>query len=611
MVKADMFPGEWWRPMQRWGWPLAAVLAPALVAASRVDSFVDAGGDLRAIRAVGLGYTGGFRALDGWLASLFALVPIGTRALRAQLVGVAMVALVAALLFALVRRLLDAVAGQTPWSGVVAAMATSAACLALSVQGEAVVVGSGLTGVALVLAAVWLTASREPRWPWVVAVATLALSYDPVAGACAVVGAVTAWLCRAPAGGEEPSHGRDPQARLAAGLAALLGLVPFCVAAVFGRVGGRSTGDSLLSPADGGGVAWSLSGLHHGAALVRGDVGDVLVVLAGVGLLVALSSRGARSVGAPLVALVAAAGVAMAIERRAPRGGVGLSVLVAVVAVVALAAVAMHEAVVRVARAKLPLASASAAMIVLLEAAVPARLADDALAQGAAPGPRPLAAWEDAAVAGLPLGSTLLVSTPALYTRWLATEVTGDLPGDLTLLPSFDPSHPRAAEALAHDGRLVPLLRDLALHGTPQELSLSTVAAARPLVVTPDPRWARPLMRHLVPLGLLSLYQAEPKGVAERKKALDATADVRARLARTIVSPSVPPLTPLTASLLFDRALVAVESGEREVALRMLDDAAVFAPGDARVKKLMAREAGARGPLDLRDLEREGLVGAE
>ena len=61
------------------------------------------------------------------------------------------------------------------------------------------------------------------------------------------------------------------------------------------------------------------------------------------------------------------------------------------------------------------------------------------------------------------------MSAPGLYTRLLATEVSGNLPGDVGVIPTFDPSNEAAAAALARDTRMVPLFRDLALTGTPQE----------------------------------------------------------------------------------------------------------------------------------------------
>jgi hypothetical protein len=176
------------------------------------------------------------------------------------------------------------------------------------------------------------------------------------------------------------------------------------------------------------------------------------------------------------------------------------------------------------------------------------------------------------------------------------------------MIPTFDSSNEGAAAALAHDPRLVPLVRDIALTGVPQELSLSTLASERPLAVASDPRWERTLTRHLVPAGLLALFEPEPRGGADRKRALEATASSRARLAKVLALPGEVTLATLTASILFDRALAAVETGEREVALHALDDAFAFAPRDSRIPKLAFKVTNGRGPVDVKELVHEGLA---
>ena len=145
---------------------------------------------------------------------------------------------------------------------------------------------------------------------------------------------------------------------------------------------------------------------------------------------------------------------------------------------------------------------------------VPAILLDDSLARAATRPPLAVPLWEDAAFGGLPSGSLLLVSSPRLYARALATLVMGDLPGDIGVLPTFDAKNEASAIALSHDARLIPLFRDIALVGAPQELSLSTLAVTRPVVVTTDPGWDRTLTRHLIPGGLPFVFEPEPRGGA-------------------------------------------------------------------------------------------------
>jgi hypothetical protein len=187
-----------------------------------------------------------------------------------------------------------------------------------------------------------------------------------------------------------------------------------------------------------------------------------------------------------------------------------------------------------------------------------------------------LSMWEDAAFTSLPSGSLLLISSPALYERLLATAVAGSLPPDLELLPTYDPSLPVAARALTRDPRLVPLFRDLALQGSPQELSLATLAGNRALVVAPDPHSDRSLLRHLIPYGLLSVFEPEPRGGTDRRRALDASSPARTRLDETLGKPKRGPLAKLTETLLEARYEVASKMGEKEVAERALLDVEAF-----------------------------------
>ncbi len=612
MVKQVMQSERATPSLQDRAWLVASALVPALIAGSELGLFADGGRDARMIRAVGLGYTGGFRALDAWVAALCAGLPLGTRTLRAELSGVLLLAVAAALMFAVVRRILVAMAGPSAWSSIVAAIATATASLSYPLQHEAASAGSSLTGVVLVLVTLALAARASPSWIQLVAVSALALSYNLRAGSCAVVAVVVAALFRlTETGALAMRRGPlSPSALLAGALAVTGGLAPFGLAAVGAHATSRSTSARLFASPEGNLPVASGGGVRHAFALVQGELGEVLLLLAVIGVVLGLASRRARPVVVQLAAVTVAACTMLAVDRSATREAWSLAGLVALAGLVGLAAIAMQEGVLWVARARLPLASASAAMVVVLEAAFPAIMADDGVTRACARPGRALATWEDTAFTGLPGGTVLFVSAPGLYPRLLATEASGNLPGDLTLIPTFDPSNEAAAAALSRDPRMVPLFRDLALTGSPQELSLSTLASTLPVALAPDPRWDRGLTRHMLPAGLFSVFEPEPRGGTDRKRALEASADARARLAKELGSAPVAPLAALTASILFDRALVAAETGEREVALRALDDASVFAPNDPRIARLTSRERSARGTVDVHDLLRDGLAGA-
>jgi hypothetical protein len=606
-------------------WVAASGLLPALIAAAHLDLYSGGGRDAGVVRAVGLGYSGAFRALDAWVAAPFAALPIGTRALRSSLPGVLMLAIAAGLVFVVARRRLTAIAGRSAWSSIVAAVASATVSLSFPYQHESGSPASGVTGVVLVLAALVLADGPAASAPLLAAVLTLAVSYDPAIGGCVAVALIVTWLAAGPRRGTEPDGEAPPPGRLpvvGALLAGAAGLVPSGLAVLRGHATPLSTSARALAAA-----SWpagprvpltSIAAMRHVLGTFRAELGDLLLLVALAGFVWALVHPRGRRAALPLAAVTLTAGVAVV---SGTANGAALDVwspvaLVTLAGLVAFAGVAMQEAVLRVARARLPLASASASMVVLLEAAFPVILLDDGLTRPSARVTLAMPVWEDAAFAALPGGTLVLVSEPRLYARLLATEATGDLPGDLGLIPTFDPSNEAAASALARDARLVPLFRDIVLSGAPTELSMSTLAAARPLAVATDPRWDRTLTRHLIPAGLLAAFEPEPRGGADRKRALEATAAARARLASTLLphSPAAatspdPPLTGLTAALLFDRAVGAAAAGEREVATRALADAATFAPKDPRMQRLALAEMAAKWPIDVHELVREGLAG--
>ena len=584
-------------------WLVGSALAPTLVATTQLDIYASGGRDAAIVRTAGLGYAGGFHALDAWLAALFAFVPLGTRVLRTELVGVFLLGTTAALAFVLIRRSLVALAGPSAWAPVVAALATATMSLSYPFQHEATCPGSSLAGVVLVLTA--LTSAEAA--PFQAGLVTLALTYDIPVGLCVAAAVVAGRVVPRPL---STTVGVAPPRAFSSGLALALGgaagLVPFVLSAARGRVTSLSTSSRLFASAFGDDSTGG--GFRHGAAVVLAELGEAMALLAVVGLAWGLWSRKARPWIVPLAAAFAVAVVAFVQVSGGARDAWGAPGLLVMVVAVAFAAIAMHEGVLRVARARLPLAGASAAMVVVLEAAFPAVQLDDGLARASRRSLDALSTWEDAAFAGLPGGVLVLVAAPKLYTRLLATKASGGLPGDFQLIPTFDATNEAAAAALAHDPRLVPLFRDVALTGVPQELSMSSLAAQRPLALAADPEWDRSLTRHLIPGGLLAVFEPEPRGGSDRKRALDDSQGWRTRLAASLGPERDAALASLTATILFDRAVAAAETGEREVALRAIQDASTFAPKDPRIQELTLREVSSRGAIDVRDLARQGLA---
>src|SRR5262249_50740328 len=145
---------------------------------------------------------------------------------------------------------------------------------------------------------------------------------------------------------------------------------------------------------------------------------------------------------------------------------------------------------------------------------------------------------------------------------------------------SFDIHGREGQRALLLEPKLAPLYRDLALGVAPEELSLAQLGAQRPVLAAFDPRWDRALARHLVPVGLTSRFEPEPRGASERKKALDGFLVLKDRLVRLVVAKKDAELAAATATLLRARAIGMAATGERDMLSRALDDLRPFAPED-------------------------------
>ena len=164
--------------------------------------------------------------------------------------------------------------------------------------------------------------------------------------------------------------------RASLGACLLAGLGPLALAVARTRAAGVPLVAALAD-----GWAGERGASHAGTPMpfVRAELGIVLGALAVGGVVLAALVARARALGAALLA-VALVGFASA-WAGAPLGPTrfGAPVLAATAAACALAAASMQAIVRAVAEAKLPLARASAAMVLVLELAIPVDSADEAL----------------------------------------------------------------------------------------------------------------------------------------------------------------------------------------------------------------------------------------
>jgi hypothetical protein len=564
-----------------------SVAAPLLAAAAQAQPIADAAHDEAVARALGYAWSGAFRALDVPIASALLFLPFGTRALRAALASAAVSGAAGGLLFLLARRLLEGCTQAPRIRAIVAALASACATLGGAWLLESSCAGSSVVGVVLVLAPlVWITRdSRPERWPLLFLMLGLAVSYEPLVGVIASVGSLAAV---ASSGFAIPRRGSRKSLVAWCVSAFACGFLPFALALAWKRCALISLDVGVWHAPLGEGATAAPSRI---APLLHDELGWVLLALGALGAARSLAVRASRSAGACVVAMLLASALAVALGASSENGRFGAPVLTLIGAVAVLASVPMQWAVVAVARSKVPLASASAAMILLLELTFPVLTLDDALARQDARTHGAARAWDDAAFEALPSGSLFLVEDRGLYARAVASRATGELRGDLSLVPLFDIAGPSAARELARDVRLYPLWRDLALTGAPREWSLSEVAGGRPIALAFEPHWERPLLRHVVPRGLLTTFEPEPRGASERLRALDVAAAEQAQLEEVVGDGKDARLAALAARLLYDRAALLTSLGEHDAAEQALGSARALEPLSATNERIAHRGA--------------------
>jgi hypothetical protein len=226
-----------------------------------------------------------------------------------------------------------------------------------------------------------------------------------------------------------------------------------------------------------------------------------------------------------------------------------------------------------VASARIPLAGSTAAMVVVLEAVLPVEAIDQALLRTEAHAADTPARWDDAAWGDLETATVVLTDEAPVIERAAAAAAEGQWRGDVTFVP-VDANVLASARALTSDPALARLWRDIVLFGSPAEASVSALAAARPVAATCSTRWGFALDRHLVPLTLLEGVAPEPRGASDRRRALDDTAPLRARLAAALAGDAE--LSGAAASLMRARAATFSGLAERDLADRTAADVAAF-----------------------------------
>lgn len=571
-------------------------VAPVAVAILGARSSPAATHDAATLRVLGLGFTGVFRALDAWLAAPFMALPLGTRAFRASLAVAVVCGLGAWLTFLLGEPLARGDGTKKPKSRLshaVVALGVITAFASPPWQVEGSAVGGTATGATLVLLAAYLGLEEKPGAARLAFVIGCAFGWEPLVGAVALVAALVPLAFA----GKKPSlPSRRRALRVVAAFA--LGLVPLALA--LATKGSPLTASRELFGAPLGETALARSSVR---VFVRDDVGFLFGGAAAFGAYLTLANRETRARGAVLLVLTLGAPLARALDLSFGPVRYSAIVLVALAAAGAFAGSGLFELVRRVRAVKVPFAPASAALLVVLEWTLPVRAADDAFTRRQTLSKNAAHAFAVASLGPAPPAAIVLVSDPRVLERIQATRAAGLAREDIELFPTYDLKSTLARDAVDFEPKLAGLYRDLALGTLPEEWSLSALGAARPLLLTFDPKWKPSLAKHLVPDGLFSRFEPEPQGPSDRRLALEKAAKRRAFLTSEVAGPGRDVgLQRLVAHLLRARALGLGAIGERENLSKVLDELRPYAPDDPVASQLVRRTVTTRGAFEVSDL---------
>lgn len=585
----------------------AACLGPMVVALGSASNAVDAAHDAGVVRTLGRSGAGLFHGPDLILAGLGNLLPLGTRAFRAGAPSALLAGLLGVIAFELAFAALGthALAPREghdggPAGGVrprtragLSLIASLVVTLSPIVQFEASSPGSALLGACLALLPIAMglrEASDTVPMARFGLLVGLAFAEEPLLGVVALVGALAA----SPKLWADFSRSSGP---FLGGL--LVGLLPM----------GWAVMDSLR---EGVRVPWMASAMGDRgvasvstlSAFMRSELGYLELGLASAGFVVMV-----RHAGRERRLALAFAGVALTaglgIYSGAAAGSVRFSAL-AIAGTTVLAASgasALWALTATVAHARIPFAAASATMMQVLFLAAPLRMLDETETRNALRGEASTHLWEELAFDDIPPRALLLISEDRLYSRVRAARAAGTMRPDIDVLPTFALDARSARTVIAHEPKLTSVVRDMMIAGTPSELSLSELSTARPLVLEFGASWDRGLARHLLPAGLFTRFEGEPRGISDRRIALDKQAGARDRVASAILPGKNPELVKLTVRALRIRAISTAVTGERESTSRALDDLRMFAPRDPILEELVRRVVLSKGYIEVADLD--------
>jgi hypothetical protein len=550
------------------------------------------GEDAALVRDLGLLPAGAEGAVSTLLTQLTTLLPLGSRSLRASLVGVCALALASRCLFELVLGLLDRRA-RFALNPLLASFASIIWALGAGALGAAVRVGGPMPALALVLLGTQLARRAFERLDVRALAATgivlaAAGAESRVAGvALAIVIATLAML--------ERSRGWHRELwRLLAGLGG--GVLLLGSLRAVGLWGAAPTATVTERLASGLELLAAAAFLPERWAT---ELGSAPLLLACAGFVLGAARASCRRELWPWASFAAlGALVPVGVEPAAVASPFGTLSSLGVAVFFPLGA----QALVRWFWASpLPFGRPAAVLTVTFATTLVLARTDRAgVERRAGAGPN---VWSDEALTRLPPRSVVLLHDERLVLRLLAQRVLSGARPDVVLLPTARLSTRLLREPELSDPSLLAILRQLWVNGDVDEYALSALADERPVFVEPSPAWERRLLDHLTPAGLWLRFAPDGVGASERRAG---TAQSRAVLRRAReLAGGDPGLDAVTrdalAAAAARQAAVLDGLGDRELAGRMAHAARVIERGD----RAAGRDRGAqRGRVAARDVSR-------
>jgi len=203
----------------------------------------------------------------------------------------------------------------------------------------------------------------------------------------------------------------------------------------------------------------------------------------------------------------------------------------------------------------------------------------------------------------LPPAALVLVETQASHLAILSARYLSGIRPDLLTVPLYFPHSDRFSAALLHNEPMIlPLLRDLSVHGRPSEYALSQLADRRGVFIELTRAIDEQLSQHILPRGLFGEVVAHAVARSDRNLAVQTS---RAGLARVLGAlgreqQEDPALARMVATRLREQIRFLLALGDRGPVVELLEQYQSLLPADPWPTAVTrAMEQKPRGALEV------------